>query len=137
MAVIRGAASFEEPSARGSKTSAFRTWLFSIGHRRSADYWRKQYRLRENEQQNYSDTDSEQSEALGRVDQQPEQQQLVFELRQILLELPEDQRQSFILREEGFSYREIADITGAGEETVKSRLRYAKKALQLRLASNP
>ena len=43
-----------------------------------------------------------------------------------LAKLPDEQREAFLLREEGgFSLAEIAAITGVGHETVKSRLRYA------------
>ena len=40
--------------------------------------------------------------------------------------LPDEQREAFLLRVEGaLGLAEIAQITGAGQETVKSRLRYA------------
>jgi RNA polymerase sigma-70 factor (ECF subfamily) len=43
-----------------------------------------------------------------------------------LSELPTEQREAFLLREEsGMSLDEIATVTGVGRETVKSRLRYA------------
>ncbi len=45
--------------------------------------------------------------------------------------LPHDQREAFLLKEEGgFALAEIADITGTGRETVKSRLRYAMRKLR-------
>ena len=43
-----------------------------------------------------------------------------------LHELPAEQREAFLLREEsGLSLDEIASVAGVGRETVKSRLRYA------------
>jgi RNA polymerase sigma factor (sigma-70 family) len=43
-----------------------------------------------------------------------------------LLNLTHEQREAFLLREEGgFTLQEISEITGVGRETVKSRLRYA------------
>jgi RNA polymerase sigma-70 factor (ECF subfamily) len=43
-----------------------------------------------------------------------------------LAQLPDEQREAFLLREEaGCGLAEIAEITGVGHETVKSRLRYA------------
>lgn len=141
MAVINKAESFDDKKAealedkatsRSVKSSSFRSWLFSIAHRRCADYWRKQYR--KNDVELSEDTGQARSESnpdLNEAEEtQPEYQQFIYELRQQLLNLPEEQRQSFILREEGFSYLEIADITEVGVETVKSRLRYAKKTLQ-------
>ena len=51
-----------------------------------------------------------------------------------LQKLGEDQRMVFILREyEGLDYREIADVTGVNEGTVKSRLFRAKEALRQQL----
>jgi RNA polymerase sigma-70 factor (ECF subfamily) len=49
--------------------------------------------------------------------------------------LPEDQREVFLLREVGLvPFKDIARITGAGENTVKSRMRYALDRLQQTLA---
>ncbi|HET7267736.1 MAG TPA: RNA polymerase sigma factor [Oleiagrimonas sp.] len=51
-----------------------------------------------------------------------------------LEELSEAQRIAFLLRmEEGLSIQEIADVTGVGRETAKSRLRYAMKHLRQRV----
>jgi len=48
-----------------------------------------------------------------------------------LRELPDEQRDAFLLREEaGLSLEEIAAITGTNRETAKSRLRYAVKKLR-------
>ena len=47
--------------------------------------------------------------------------------------LPQEQRDALLLQEQGFSQRDIAEITGAVEETVKSRLRYARKQLREQL----
>ena len=44
------------------------------------------------------------------------------------------QREAFLLQQEaGMSLAEIATLTGAGEETVKSRLRYATAKLRAAL----
>src|SRR5690606_6429617 len=46
-------------------------------------------------------------------------------------ELPEEQREVFLLRHLGdVPFQEIATITGVGENTVKSRMRYALERLQ-------
>jgi len=48
-----------------------------------------------------------------------------------LTQLPEEQRDAFLLREEaGLSLDQIASITGTNRETTKSRLRYATKKLR-------
>ncbi|MEK7733822.1 MAG: sigma factor-like helix-turn-helix DNA-binding protein, partial [Pseudomonadota bacterium] len=52
-------------------------------------------------------------------------------LRELLAELPEAQREAFLLREEGdLSVEEIAAATGVNAETAKSRLRYAVAKLR-------
>jgi RNA polymerase sigma-70 factor (ECF subfamily) len=49
--------------------------------------------------------------------------------------LPEDQREVFLMRQVGeLAFKEIADIVGVSENTVKSRMRYALERLQAALA---
>ena len=53
-------------------------------------------------------------------------------LNAALAELPDEQRDVFLLYEEaGLSLDEIASITGSNRETAKSRLRYATKKLRI------
>ena len=52
-------------------------------------------------------------------------------LQVALLDLPEEQRDVFLLHEEaGLSLDQIASVTDANRETVKSRLRYAVNKLR-------
>jgi RNA polymerase sigma-70 factor, ECF subfamily len=52
-------------------------------------------------------------------------------LKRALDELPEEQREVFVLREvSGMKFREIADVVGVPENTVKSRMRYALETLR-------
>lgn len=52
-------------------------------------------------------------------------------LRGELGELPEEQREAFLLKEEsGLSLEQIAELVATGRETIKSRLRYALKRLR-------
>jgi RNA polymerase sigma-70 factor (ECF subfamily) len=49
--------------------------------------------------------------------------------------LPDDQREVFLLRElSNLPFKEIAEITGVPENTVKSRMRYALERLQAQLS---
>ena len=49
----------------------------------------------------------------------------------MLTELSEEQREVFLLRQmQGLPFDEIAKVTGVSVNTVKSRMRYALKALQ-------
>ena len=50
--------------------------------------------------------------------------------------LPDDQREVFVLREySGVPFKDIAELVGAPENTVKSRMRYALEALRKRLVA--
>ena len=52
-----------------------------------------------------------------------------------LAQLPEPQREAFVLQaESGLSVAEVASATGVGAETAKTRLRYAKAKLRTLLA---
>lgn len=56
-------------------------------------------------------------------------------LREALGRLPEAQREAFLLHEEaGLTIEEVANVTGVGAETAKSRIRYALTKLRAALA---
>ncbi len=57
-------------------------------------------------------------------------------LQRVLEDLPAEQRIAFLLRiESGLGLEEIAKVTGAGQETVKSRLRYALAKIRERIGA--
>jgi RNA polymerase sigma-70 factor (ECF subfamily) len=57
-------------------------------------------------------------------------------LQKALLSLPAEQREVFILREQaGVPFKEIAELVGVNENTVKSRMRYALEGLRKALAA--
>jgi RNA polymerase sigma-70 factor (ECF subfamily) len=65
----------------------------------------------------------------------PERAAHGFQLREAielaLRKLPEEQREVFLLREySGVPFKEIAEVTGVPENTVKSRMRYALEGLR-------
>lgn len=113
-----------EPRAR------FSTWLFTLAHSCLMDHFRKQGRLGRHEE-----TVDELPDAPACPFDEPDAQlagaQAERQFRLCLEGLPMEQREVFLLREEGdFALADIADITGAGLEAVKSRLRYALKKLR-------
>jgi len=58
-------------------------------------------------------------------------------LNRSLADLPEEQRDVFLLHEEaGLSIDAIAKVTGVNRETTKSRLRYAMKKLKTTLTES-
>lgn len=55
-------------------------------------------------------------------------------IERALSSLPPEQREVFLLREyHGVPFKEIAQVTGVPENTVKSRMRYALESLRRRL----
>jgi len=103
----------------------FSTWLLQIAHNLIVDSFR-----RARPQAGAEETETVMRELGAPEADRPEQVLGEFEQRrrlQVALEsLPSEQREAFLLRvESGLGLEEIAAVTGAGHETVKSRLRYA------------
>lgn len=114
----------------------FATYLFHLAHNRLIDYYR-----REGRGLPVSYTDSEALEDipdghLPSVERQLDLRRQAARLKALIGELPEAQREAFLLREEtGLSVEEIAEVTGVNAETAKSRLRYAVTKLRHGLAT--
>lgn len=113
--------------------ATFSTWLYRIAHNRLNDHWRAA-RHRPS-----APADSEQRIEAMSDPETPERTLDSFEerrrLQRALDELPDEQREVVLLRlERDLTLDEIGEITGAGRETVKSRLRYAMEKLRARLS---
>ena len=117
--------------------SKFTTYLYQLAHNHFIDYYRKT-RTDVFQQKDY-DEDIEQKAASDqkRPDEQLEIQRQIETLSELIDNLPDEQREAFILREEaGLTVAEIAEVTGVNAETAKSRLRYAVKKLRAGLKEN-
>jgi len=69
------------------------------------------------------------------VDRQAIGTELKARMQHAIAQLPEEQREIFLLREVGdLQFNEIAEIIGVPENTVKSRMRYALEKLREALA---
>lgn len=134
MSVVRARAGYV-PSAR------FATWLYRIAHNRLVDHWRSSGVL-------VLATDlagGGEDDAIDPLDcvagpraNEPETQvagrELGARIRAALAKLPPAQRDAFLLHQEaGLELAAIAELTGEGVETVKSRLRYALAKLRAQL----
>jgi RNA polymerase sigma factor (sigma-70 family) len=133
MRVIGAAANYEA-------TAKFTTWLFRIAHNRLVDHWRKSGREPVDASTQGDDGDDCAFDPPAPEDAAPEhraeRKQLAEALVAALNELPEVQREAFLLAEEGgLTLEEIASISGVGRETIKSRLRYATAKLRHKLES--
>jgi len=130
-AVARSAASYEP-------TAKFKTWLFTMARNRVIDHSRTA--------KNHASIDAENDEGesmfsdlaadsrLGPLRQVSSREQAKA-LLDAIEQLPDDQREAFLMQAEGdMSVEDIAAATGVSFETAKSRLRYARNKLKTLLA---
>lgn len=122
----------------------FRTWLFTIARNLCADEARRMRHRQSKSLDAPSIADDESSASAAEQVQDltarsPAQEPVRAEFRErlhgLLRELPEAQREVFLLRHfEGLRFTEIAAMQGISENTVKSRMRYALQSLRAALA---
>lgn len=112
---------------------AFTAWSHQIAYHKCTAYFRKRHELLadENEDgQTIFDT-IEEDRAEFIPDEALDQEDLKKTLLAMLQELPQEQRSAIMLRYyKELSVKEIADIQGVSENTVKSRLNYGRKAVK-------
>jgi RNA polymerase sigma-70 factor, ECF subfamily len=113
----------------------FSTWLVQIAHNLVVDHQRKQRPQAQGEE-----AERLLAELDAPAEERPEARLSTFEVRrriQLALEqLPDVQREAFLMRAEAeMGLEEIAEVTGVGRETVKSRLRYAMNKMREMLSS--
>lgn len=128
--VVQGAKEFQN-------ASKFSTWLYTIARNLCIDQVRKSS-LRKHPSLEQG-TGGEDGPSLGEQLSDPrsnvERSAVSAELKGRILaaveSLPADQREVFLLREvSNLPFKEIAEVTGVPENTVKSRMRYALERLQ-------
>ena len=129
MNLIRGRAAY-------APTAKFTTWLYRIAHNRLIDHWRSSGQV---DLVAANGDDDDPLEAIpGSRNDEPEvraaSNEIGARLAQALASLPAAQRDAFLLHQEGgLTLEAIAQLTGAGAETVKSRIRYALAKLRAEL----
>lgn len=111
---------------RYAHKAKFTTWLYRIAHNLLADHFRKfEPETEQAEEETLSAAPANNPEIIAAS------QEKIERFRTLLEHLPDEQREVFLLKEEaGLSLDEIAQVTGAGFEAVKSRLRYAVRKLR-------
>jgi RNA polymerase sigma-70 factor (ECF subfamily) len=131
MNLIRARASY-------APTAKFTTWLYRLAHNRMVDHFRAGSHLTLVSADDEAHEDAVIALPAARATEpaaRAENRELGERLRAALSTLPPAQREAFLLQQEAaLSLSEIAELTGVGVETVKSRLRYAMAKLRAELA---
>ncbi len=117
--VIKRASAYE---AKGY----FKTWLYTVARHKLIDLLRSQSHKIQTQVQ----SDTEVEERVVSHDNEALSELNVHRLLEKIKQLPAEQREAFVLKEEGFSLAEISSITHVEQETVKSRIRYARTRLR-------
>ena len=112
----------------------FTSWVYAIAHNRLMDFYRANGRATFlNQEESEAALENTPADEIP-ADLRLERKRAAERLLAALWELPEAQREAFLLQQEGeMSLEEIAVATGVNRETVKSRLRYAFAKLRATL----
>jgi RNA polymerase sigma-70 factor (ECF subfamily) len=113
-------------------TARFTTYLYRLAHNRVVDHYR---RAAPAALVSFDDEDESLPEIASARQDEPhvayDSKACAARLLELLSDLPEAQREAFVLQHEsGMSVEEIAEATGVNRETAKSRLRYAMAKLR-------
>ena len=108
-------------------TAKFTTFLYRVAHNCFIDHIRRNKRHTQ-----IADVDPDQQADPGDLPEMQTERSLArSRLLEALQQLPDEQRDVFLLREEaGLNLDQIASITATNRETIKSRLRYATNKLR-------
>jgi RNA polymerase sigma-70 factor (ECF subfamily) len=130
--VVQNAADFKHEAR-------FTTWLYTIARNLCIDQMRKRA-LRKHpsldEARSGEDGDGptlgeQTADTRASVERDAAGSEIKIRIARAVEALPDEQREVFLMREvANLPFKEIADITGVPENTVKSRMRYALERLQ-------
>jgi RNA polymerase sigma-70 factor, ECF subfamily len=134
--VIKGASSYK-------REAKFTTWIYTIARNICVDQSRRaKHRRAASLDQPLRGNNGDQRGTMGdtvadkgpAVDRQVIGQELKGKIQQAIAKLNDEQREVFLMREySNLPFKEIADIVGCPENTVKSRMRYALERLRAEL----
>jgi RNA polymerase sigma-70 factor (ECF subfamily) len=105
----------------------FISWVLRISHNLIIDHFRRE-KLNGTVSNDSCETDIFNSPKFSdeNIEDRLVMEQILFEVKELIKELPEDQQQVIHMRHyQGFSFKEIADLTDVSINTALGRMRYA------------
>lgn len=112
------------PKYRHQQT--FLAWLMMVGRNTMLDHWRKIGRKKESELDESYMGESKMEQA----NQALSRKELEALVDKLVVSLPEEQREVFIMRQSDISFKEIAEIQGISLNTALGRMHYAVSKLK-------
>jgi len=114
-------------SGKYSDNGKFLSWVMRIAHNLIIDHFRRIKQMNTISNDNYeSDLFNSKRFAEDNVEDDIVKRQIHLDVRKMITQLPDDQREVVILRHyAGLSFKEIADITDVSINTALGRMRYA------------
>jgi RNA polymerase sigma factor (sigma-70 family) len=105
----------------------FLSWVIRIAHNLMIDHFRKEKQLNTISNDSYeTDIFNSRKFAERTIEEELVQDQITTDIRRLLEELPDDQREVVMLRHYcGLSFKEIAEQTNVSINTALGRMRYA------------
>jgi RNA polymerase sigma-70 factor (ECF subfamily) len=134
MRVIKGADAYK-------RQAKFTTWLYTIARNLCVDQTRRRKHRRHASLDAPMDTSEESGSLMDVIasnemasDRKSVNKELFATMQRAIAGLSEEQREVFLMREFlDLPFKQIADVVGVPENTVKSRMRYALEKLRLEL----
>lgn len=125
-----------------TRQAKFTTWLYTIARNLCVDHARRMVHRRHKSLDQPQGAQADGQTLLERLPGQSpdghrrtDAQQVAGRIEAAVAALSEEQREVFVMRQfQQLKFREIADIVGVPENTIKSRMRYALENLRLALA---